>query len=171
MAADYIFPVQGFYFTVKFNDINTVIDNAFQEVSGISVKRQTEEIKAGGVNNRIYKVPSRVSYENLTLKRGHSKMETDLTQWIDEQLISNFKTFIKPRDITIQLMNPYDKQPLMSWFFERAYPVAWNISTFHAQKNEIVIETLEFAYTYMFRKIVAQSDNGDSGVGALFDDE
>ena len=37
--------------------------------------------------------------------------------------------------------------PLNNWSVLNAYPVKWDISALNSQKNELVIETLEMAYT------------------------
>ncbi len=156
-TASYNFPVFGFFFSVTFGSINNVIDNAFQEVSGLNVKQQTEEIKVGGINNRVYKVPTRISYENLVLKRGHVKSKTELTDWVDKQLLYNKKTYITPREIQVKLLDLKNKNPLMVWYFEGAYPVAWNVSGIDAKNGQILVETLEFSYSYMFRQIVGKT--------------
>ena len=41
-----------------------------------------------------------------------------------------------------------DAKPLMKWSFKQAWPVKWSASDFNAQANQIVVESLEFAYTY-----------------------
>jgi phage tail-like protein len=38
------------------------------------------------------------------------------------------------------------------WTFFNAWPVKWSLGGLDAQKNEIAMETLEFAYTYSARQ-------------------
>ena len=70
--ASYI-PPCGFYFRVEFVGIDGMEDDKeqrFQEVSGLSFEVETEELKEGGENRFVYKLPKRTKYPNLVLKRG-----------------------------------------------------------------------------------------------------
>ena len=43
--------------------------------------------------------------------------------------------------------------PVASWSIGRAYPVKWSVGGFDAMKNEIAIETMEFAYHSLKRTL------------------
>ena len=56
---------------------------SFQEVSGLSMEVEVLERNEGGENNYTHKLPGRVSYPNLTLKRGITQDNYFVT-WFQE---------------------------------------------------------------------------------------
>jgi phage tail-like protein len=140
------YPPVGFHFKVEF-DSAKFSDTSFQEVGGLSVEIGTEELSEGGVNNYSHRLPGKVKYGNLVLKRG---MLTDskLVDWIVDA-VENYA--FDPVNITVSLLNPLH-QPLMVWHFFRAWPVKWQTSDFKAQDNGIVVESFELAYQRFSRR-------------------
>jgi phage tail-like protein len=140
------YPPVGFYFRVSVTGINGQNEGNFQEVTGLNVKLDVEEVKEGGENRFSHRLPARPKYENLVLKRG---MVTDsfLVTWArkaTEQFIFTTKT------VVLSLLND-DGVPLAAWNFVNAYPVAIKMSEFKAQENSIAIETLELCFDYFER--------------------
>ena len=144
--ADYYPPV-GFHFRVDIEGISSGDSEiSFQEVSGINATVGEFTFKEGGENRFVHRLPDRVTYDKLILKRG---------MLVGSQMISWFKDAVEsfqfdPKDITVTLLNG-DREPLESWSFVKAYPVKWSFSNFNAQQNEIVVETIELAYQYFTR--------------------
>ncbi|PHP45458.1 hypothetical protein B6V01_004070, partial [Methanosarcinales archaeon ex4572_44] len=60
-------PYQSFRFLVE---IHGLIVGGFSEVSGLQAETETEEIREGGVNDHVHKLPKITKYPNITLKRG-----------------------------------------------------------------------------------------------------
>ncbi|SJZ92545.1 phage tail protein [Sediminibacterium ginsengisoli] len=142
----YTIPV-GFSFKVIFPALFFLDGNecSFQDVSGINVSITTTDIQEGGVNT-LYKLPEKVKYDNLVLKRGLLK-SSSLYLWMR----SSFRDFsFTPMDIIVNLQDEKGT-PSVSWAFRKAYPVALKISDLKAMDNAIVIETLELAYSYFER--------------------
>lgn len=155
MASLSEYPPVGFYFKVEFQGVPGVSDRdfRFQEVSGLNVEVEVEEVKEAGENRFIHKLPLRTKYTNLVLKRG---MLTDsaLIGYFNEALDSYFNPFnysFSPCDIYISLLNS-EGDPLSSWQVVGAYPLKWQISDFKSMDNSLVVETLEFAYRYFKRQ-------------------
>jgi len=150
-------PPVGFYFSVEIlregGSPFPPVDASFQEVSGISVTLETEQIKEGGQNRFTHKVPGRSNYENLVLKRGLLVRTSDLAKWCVTTFRNNLAKKIEPKTIKVTLLdaNTSGKGALMSWVFTNAYPVKWDISPLDAQKSEIVAESITFAYSYFER--------------------
>ena len=141
------YPPVGFHFKVTFTDFQGEEEGNFQEVSGISVSVQTEEIKEGGENQFIHRLPSPPKYNNLVLKRGMFIGST-VTNWILDSLEAFHFT---PTTVNVMLLDE-EASPLYQWTFFRAYPVKLEVTGLKAMKEgEIVIETLELAYSY-FKK-------------------
>jgi phage tail-like protein len=136
----HFYPVT-FSFKVEVTGVKGPFEGSFQEVTGLSVKLNTEPMKEGGENTFIRRLPLPPQYENLVLKRG-IVLNSGLIGWARDA-VEKFK--IKPATVIVSLLD--EKQsPLASWSFANAYPVALKISDLKAQENSIACETLELAY-------------------------
>lgn len=149
------FPPASFYFGVEIDGMGgTGTDSKWQEVSGLEVETDVEEIIEGGVNDHTHRVPGRVKYKNLVLKRGLAPGSSKLIAWCD----SRFKDGgllgdkVDLKTITVSLFDEQEKV-VGTWTFDKAYPVKWSISNFNAQENALAIETIEFAYRTFEKKI------------------
>ncbi len=144
------YPPVSFYFSVTITGISTSSDSAFMEVSGLDAELSTFEIKEGGENRFTHRLPDRVKYSNLILKRGLMLAASDLAVWCKETLESDFSKPIVTHSINLLLLDPKGS-PSMVWNFVNAWPIKWSVSNFDAKANEIAIETLEFSYAYCRR--------------------
>ena len=77
-------PAVGFFFSVDFYDGSTKKFSSFKEVSGLSVKINTEDITQGGENGFKYRLPTGAAYQNLVLKRGLNGIFCDLNDAVME---------------------------------------------------------------------------------------
>ena len=136
----------GFYFGLFFTGTQEQYKNSFSEVSGIRAAMGVEEIK-GGDNKFSYRVPTRAKDENLVLKRGIMLKDSAIAKWCMETLEGKTNK-IEPKDISVRIGDE-GANPLMDWNFKHAWPVSWSISNLDSTNTEIMIETLEFAYTYV----------------------
>lgn len=149
MANQKIPPV-GFYFTLSFNGE----EYGFQEVSGISIHMETNEIAQGGENRFVHRVPTSVKFQNLVLKRGMASQNSALLRWCQETLEGNMSNPIKTHTILVQLLDTGSGVISSSWQFYNAYPVKWSVSPLLSNTNEVVIETLEMVYSYFQVKLI-----------------
>jgi len=142
-----IFSPVAFYFQLSL--INTPGEDEvfFKEISGITMEMGTEEIAEGGNNNFEHRVPTTLKYSNLVLKRGLASKDSELVIWCMNTFNGNPEDSIKPKDIVINLLDT-DRTPLKSWKFSNAYPVKWMVSDLNSDNETVVIESLEFAYSY-----------------------
>lgn len=148
------YPPVGFYFRVDLADpasaalsLMSDVDNAFQEVSGLSVEMETEPIAEGGENRFTHKLPKKTKYQNLVLKRGLVTSVSGFTAWCMKTMGSNLSTAIEPKNISVSLLNEKGF-PSMVWLFINAYPVKVQVSDLQAMENKIAVETMEFCYQY-----------------------
>lgn len=144
----------GFHFIVSFSgvpDIEETVNLSFMSVSGLETEISTEEVIEGGLNNYVYRLPKQVKYNNLVLKRALNLAASShaLIKWA-EAAIQNFE--FKLSKVTVALLNE-SHDPIKTWTFHDAYPVKLNVSNLEANKNELVIESLELAYKYFTTKI------------------
>lgn len=134
----------GFHFKVDFNigDI-PFLNHGFQEISGLSVNMSTTEVAEGGENRFKHQIPERPKYSNLVLKRGLI-IGSDVIKWCRDA-IENYD--FRRANVEIDLLNSLNI-PVISWNVIDAYPVKWEVTTFNAEKSELVIETIELTYKY-----------------------
>jgi phage tail-like protein len=135
-----IYPA-AFSFKVEVTGVKGPYEGSFQEVSGISVKLNTEPLKEGGENTFIRRLPLPPQYENLILKRG-VVLNSGLIGWARDAVE---KFMIKPATVDVSLLDA-TQLPIATWSFLNAYPVALKISELKAQENAIACEILELAY-------------------------
>ena len=121
--------------------------NSFQEVSGIDMEVNTEEVVSGGENRFKYRLPGMTKYNNLVLKRGLILKDSTLFQWIQDALESGASSPVTTKTITVSLIDSTGTV-LMSWNFINAYFVQLEVSEFNAVDSEVAVERLELAYSY-----------------------
>ncbi len=137
------YPPVGFYFSVDIMGIPV----SFQEVSGLEYEVEFESVKSGGENSYEIKLPTRIKYNNIVLKRGFVTLGNAL--FLKFQSSFNFQTgvnsAIMPMPLMVNLMDE-NQSTIASWMAKNAYPVKWNVSPFNAMESKVVIETFEFAH-------------------------
>ncbi|MCB9233186.1 MAG: phage tail protein [Bacteroidia bacterium] len=142
------FPPASFYFGVEIDGMGSgTVDSMFQEVSGIEVESDVEEINEGGLNDHTHRVPGRIKYKNLVLKRGLAPESSKLAAWCHKRFDDSgqLSSPVELKKITVTLFDEKEN-PVTTWSFDKAYPVKWSVSNFNAQENALAIETVEFAY-------------------------
>jgi phage tail-like protein len=141
------YPLTSFYFHVAISGAGGA-DAAFQEVSGLGSEWDVEEVREGGENAFVHRLPTRVKRQNLVLKRGAVDHETALFVWCAKTFEQGLGARIIRNNIVVKLLDP-DGAPVLKWSFWGAWPVKLDISGFNAKESEVAIETLEFAYQSM----------------------
>ncbi len=147
---DQWYPATGFYFRIEVAGITGTADNNFKEVSGLSIDLGSEKITEGGVNNHTWVLPTQVSPSNLVLKRGVCPKKSNLIKWIEKSINTDYSKPLELKNIIVKLFNQNGK-PMITWTFKDARPVKYQVSDFDSMKNEVAIETMEFAYTFYTR--------------------
>jgi phage tail-like protein len=108
------------------------IDLRFQRVSGLSASISTVSVREGGQQLYTHRLPDMVSYENLLLERGFM---------VGSPLNIEF-------NMAFSQLND-DALPIAGWMFVQAFPVRWSTADLDASRDEVLIDTLELAYTRM----------------------
>lgn len=150
MELDHIIPPPvAFYFNVHFIGPLPIMDMAFMEVSGLTVEMDTEEIEEGGGVKR--KVPTRMKHGNLVCKRPMKPIAmSGLSMWTASCMEGDFSVPIPTCEVVVTLLQA-PGIPQCGWALADAYPVKWDIAPFDSKKNEVAIETIEFAYNVIKR--------------------
>ncbi len=130
-----------FHFKVEFTNGSSDQDVRFQEVMGLQAEVTTEELREGGLNEYVHRLPTGAKYGNLVLKRGFIK-DTDMAKWV-RRAVESFE--FEPRNMSVSLLNE-QHVAVAAWSFLGAWPVKWSISDFKAQENALAVESMELAY-------------------------
>jgi phage tail-like protein len=111
----------------------------FRECTGLAAEIEVKDYNEGGVNDRVHKLPTRMKYPNLVLKRGVT-YEDALLKWL-------WKTQQEAQriDVTVSLMGP-NGQPVREWVFMEAFPIKWTGPNLNAGSNQVATETLEIVH-------------------------
>jgi phage tail-like protein len=140
--------------SIAMSAIFDVALGGFSECSGLEMSLQIEEFREGGNNGRLLKFPTRVTWSNLTLKKGVGS-GTALWDW--HYGFSEGKG--KRRDGVIVLLN--DRHlPNNIWYFRRGLPVKYTGPSLNATQSSVAIESIEIAHEGL-----SQVSVGGAGVG------
>jgi len=128
-------------------EIDGVQVGAFTEVHGLQVEvEMTDEVKEGGQNEYVHRLPGRLKWSNLVLKRGTT--DNNLFDWFKassgEELAANRNKL--ERTTAALSMVGGQGQVLRTWVFYDAFPVKWSGPKFAATSSELATEELEVAH-------------------------
>ncbi|KEA50524.1 phage tail protein [Mangrovibacter sp. MFB070] len=142
-------PLPAFYFSVSIS--GCAGDTAFQEVSGLEFRIDTEEYFEGG-NNLVYHLPKSIKNSNLTLKRAVTDKTSKLLTWCLGILDDQFSKPIPTKSVSINLLNE-NGVTCKSWTASNAYPVKLKMEPFNSTKNDIAIEEIEICFNHLKRNL------------------
>jgi phage tail-like protein len=128
-------------------EVDGVEIGRFSEVSGLEVEVEVEDLEEGGENSFVHKLPGRMKWPNIMLKRGITQNDSLFT-WLSkssgEQFSASGNTLTRST-AAITLLGPSGTR-LRSWEFNGAFPVKWSGPTFAAASNDMAMEELEIAH-------------------------
>jgi len=119
----------------------------FSEVNGLTVEVQVETVEEGGENQFAHKLPGRMSWPNITLKRGVIQSD-NLFAWLKETSGEGYASRgnkLERRTAAITLL-ALDGSRLRAWNLADAFAVKWSGPSFTATPNGAATEELEIAH-------------------------
>lgn len=129
------------YLGINFEfEVTGLVVGSFSEVSGLGAETELEEIKEGGVNDFVHRLPKSTRYGNLILKKGMTDSLT-LYNWYRD--VVNGK--IERKEASVILVDS-QKQQLKRWTFKNAFPIKWAGPDLKADSNSIAIESVEIIH-------------------------
>lgn len=159
----------SFYFQVTIGDDEI----AFKEVSGLSTEMELETIQEGGINEYEHRLPKQIKHGNLVLKRALMPVSNNTAiEWIGKIMNEGSffditgRTLPLTRTIHISLLSVEREEvmkdgkvieikdkaiPVYKWECANAIPIKWEVDTLDAEKNSVLIESLEFVYSTLKR--------------------
>ena len=120
------------------------IDIRFQRVSGLGATVALKSHSEGGQNLYTHRFPESIGYQNLVLERSAA-----LISPLDIEFNIALSLFKFAASNTLVTLFDDSGVPTAAWMFLNTYPVRWATSDLDAQRNGIVIDTMELAYTRM----------------------
>jgi len=128
-------------------EVDGVEIGRFMEISGLEVSIETEDVQEGGQNSFVHKLPGRMSWPNLRLKRGITQNDT-LFQWMNKSSGEQFTAGgnkLKRNSAAITLMSPGGDR-IRAWEIDGAFPVKWTGPSFSVSSTDMAVEELEITH-------------------------
>lgn len=128
-------------------EVDGVVIGRFMEISGLEVEVGVESVEEGGENGYTHKLPGRMSWPNLVLKRGITQSD-GLLDWLNKSSGDGFTgqgNKLKRSTAAITLVGPGGKR-LRAWNFDGAFPIKWRGPSFAADSGDMAVEELEITH-------------------------
>lgn len=135
----------GAFKTLALSAIFDVALGGFSECTGIEMSMKVDEFNEGGRNGEVLKFPGRISWGNITLKKGIGA-GTALWDWHYQFAQGRGKR----RDGVIMLLNE-GREPNTIWHFKRGIPLRYSGPTLNATQSSVAIESIEIAHEGMYQ--------------------
>ncbi len=133
-------PLVSFSFYITVGPINA----AFREATGFGSENDIVEYKAADQGGKeVYlKIPGRLKWENITLKRG---ITNDLALWQWRKQVEDGQVESARQNGTIVM---YDQQgtPKAQWDFQNGWPSKLSGPQLNAQSNDVAVEEIVIAH-------------------------
>ena len=128
-------------------EVEGVEIGSFMEVSGLEVTVETEDVNEGGQNGFVHKLPGRMTWPNIVLKRGITESD-NLLDWLNKSSGDAFAdngNKVERSTAAITLVDQARKR-IRSWEFDRAFPVKWTGPRFATGTDDAASEELEITH-------------------------
>lgn len=128
-------------------EVNALTIGRFSEIEGLQMEIEVEEYNEGGVNDGPHHFPTRITWPNITLKRGLTN-DNNLFDWFDAvagQRFANSGLSGNRDTVAITLISTTGKR-LRTWTLIKAYPVRWTGPTLASTEDAVPTEELELAH-------------------------
>lgn len=124
-------------------------DGGFQEVSGLDIEMDVQELQEGGRNDGVIRRVGRGRYSNLVLKRGMfygsgGRVNPELWEWL--QGILSGRLPVPRYDGTIQLLAADRATVQATWRFVRGLPAKLSGPQLNAKSGDVAVEELHIAH-------------------------
>jgi phage tail-like protein len=132
-------------------EIDGIITAQFQEISGMKMTTQTQDVYEGGNNVHPYKMVGKVQWEPLVLKRGFVAQHTEFYRWmLSIQSSAHYRGTGFRKGKNVQLVAFGETfNPIGRFEFYRAFPIGFSAPDLaSAQKGKVAVETITLAYDW-----------------------
>lgn len=119
----------------------------FKEVSGLAVHMEVEMLVEGGQNQFAHRLPGRLTWPNIVMRRGMTTSDSLLT-WLMRSSGEGFEGAgrkLEPTTGAVTLLDTAGNR-IQGWALTGAYPVRWQGPSLSAGNNDAALEELEIAH-------------------------
>jgi len=138
-------PLVGFHFQL---DLGGVVAGYFTEISGLGSENEVIEHKVvEGGKQKVQKIPGRLKWGDITLKRGITAM-MDIWEWrkqVEDGMVDGART-----NGSI-IMLDQELTPIAQWDFENAWPSKVSGPQVQSDSNNYGVEELTIVHEYIVR--------------------
>ena len=143
MVANRIFTTFNFLIEISVPEISDELCKAtFSECEGLEMTMEPKTFHQGGQNNQQVHLAGKVSYGQLTLKRGMSK-DFGLWRWFSEVMKTNQRE-IRGQGIVVMIDGAQQKQ--MTFKLKDCLPTKLRAPALNAQSGGVAIEEMQLVY-------------------------
>jgi phage tail-like protein len=145
--ADRTDPLVSFHYAIE---VQGVITGYFTECSGIGSEHEVIEHKIVDEkgHEHIQKIPGRIKWDNITLKRGITD-NMDIWEWRDQVVQGKVD---EARHNGSVIMFDQGLNEVARWNFENAWPVKVSGPQVKSDSNEFGIEEVVLAHEGLYRE-------------------
>ncbi len=131
-------PYRGFNFRIEIDGLEAA---SFSECSGLSSDGDSVDYREGtDIPLTVRKLIGLRKYSNITLKRGYTRNRA-LWDWY-----GNIVNGVADRRNGSVILMDEERNDVMRWNFENAWPNKIEAPSFNASGNEVAIETVELVH-------------------------
>lgn len=128
-------------------EVDGVEIGVFREVTGLRLNVDVEEVREGGENGFVHKLPGRMSWPHLIFRRGVTDSDA-LFDWVRKSSGEGFASNSNKLTRATGAVTVVDSQGtrLRSWDLVGVWPVRWSGPDFNALRDDPLEEELEVAH-------------------------
>ncbi len=122
----------------------------FTEVILPTITMETEDVKEGGQNKFIHKLPGRINAGTVKFKHGIAIVDMMMKWYVD--VIEKQKYGKATDELIVVQLTPSPLPiplpfPLRIWVFHDAYPIKWTGPQLQSSQSAAIVEEFEFAHS------------------------
>ena len=144
MATDRLFTAFNFLVEISVPDVSDELCKAtFSECEGLEMTMEPKTFHQGGQNNQQVHLAGKVSYGQLTLKRGMSQ-DFGLWRWFSE-VMKTTQREIRGQGLVVMLSSARNEQ--ITFKLKDCLPIKLRAPALNAQSGGIAIEEMQLVYS------------------------
>jgi phage tail-like protein len=121
-------------------ELDGITQASFTECTGLGSTTEVIEMREGGDNTTVRKLPGKSTYKDITLKWGLTN-STELWAWRQQIIDGN----VVRKSGSVVVYDLANHAEVARWNFVNAWPKEWDAPAFNAKGNDIAIDTLILA--------------------------
>jgi phage tail-like protein len=120
--------------------LDSVDVGMWTECTGLSATYEVQEYEEGGQNGFTHKLPGRLKFDNVKIKRGLDRDSEQVAKW--------FAAVSQSRDRSTASITAYNEnlEAVAGWTLAEVVPVSWTGPSFSADGGKAAVEELELAH-------------------------